>query len=69
MRHDNTVPRKDDQLTLWPEAKAEPRTGLPDAAVDLRSTCLSFCTRCGQPNPGLFCPRCGHQRCASCGDI
>jgi len=34
----------------------------------VRQVAISFCYRCGFPNSELFCPRCGHRHCVTCGD-
>jgi hypothetical protein len=49
--------RADDEPSIKPvENQARPQVA------------ISFCYRCGFPNPELFCPRCGNRRCVACGD-
>jgi hypothetical protein len=54
----------DDQTNLKPESTLDQ----PDKPECPPEHGVSFCGRCGCPNPGLFCPRCGHRLCAHCGE-
>ncbi len=66
--NDKSKKKVNPQMRLFPEPEPKIKYGLPDAPSVPGSFGISFCYRCGQPNPGLICPRCGTRKCPSCGD-